>query len=329
MWAVEFTGPASDASGTCVTAINRPRPGPGQVSLDVSHAGINFKDVMARRGDQGYVDRWPFVPGLDAAGTVREVGPGVTSLAPGTRVAAYLGQGGLAEVAVADARLTVAVPPGLDLAVAAAAPGALVSAELLVTEIGRVRPGESVLVHGAAGGVGQAVAQFARRRGAGLLVGTVGSPARVEAARQAGYDRVIARTTNMGELIRSAAGGAGVDVVLDPQGTALLEMDLAALAPGGRIIVFGNAGGGAVSQLPDLGRLFAGNASVGGFSLAALAASSPDVVAAAVKRVLADLTEGNVHLDVTVHDGLGRAAQVQQWLADGSAAGKQVIRIER
>jgi NADPH2:quinone reductase len=68
------------------------------------------------------------------------------------------------------------------------------------------------------------------------LVGTVGSPARVEAARQAGYDRVIARTTNMGELIRSAAGGAGVDVVLDPQGTALLEMDLAAVAPGGRIM---------------------------------------------------------------------------------------------
>jgi len=109
-----------------------PEPGPGELSIDVNFAGVNFKDVMARRGDAGYVNSWPFVPGMEVAGTVRALGPGVEGLAVGERVSALTGAGGLAEVAIAQAALTAAVPAGLDLARAAVAPGALTTAGLLL-----------------------------------------------------------------------------------------------------------------------------------------------------------------------------------------------------
>ena len=161
MRALVFTAPASDTSTSRVDHLDIPVPGRGQVSIDVDHAGVNFKDVMSRRGDSGYV---------------------TGRLKAGDRVAAYTGEGGLAEVAIAEANLTVAVPAGLDLQRAAAAPGALVSAALLVGNVGQPRAGQTLLVHGATGGVGQAVAQLAHLAGAGLVLGTVGSMSRAKVA---------------------------------------------------------------------------------------------------------------------------------------------------
>ena len=114
-----------------------PEPGPGQVSIDIRHAGVNFKDIMARRGDPGYATHWPFVPGLEIAGSVRSVGRGVSDLKVGQAVAAFTGAGGLAEVAVAERALVVPVPDGVTLDVAAATPGALVTATLLLEDLGR------------------------------------------------------------------------------------------------------------------------------------------------------------------------------------------------
>jgi NADPH:quinone reductase-like Zn-dependent oxidoreductase len=105
-----------------------PQPELAEVSIDVHYAGVNFKDVMARRGDPGYVPDWPFVPGLEVAGTVRALGSGVSTLEVDDRVTAFTYHGGLAEVAVAPAELTVRVPARLDLERAAAAPGALTTA---------------------------------------------------------------------------------------------------------------------------------------------------------------------------------------------------------
>jgi NADPH2:quinone reductase len=107
MRALIFDRPAPDTAATRVSEWAIPQPGPGEVTIRVTHAGVNFKDVMARPGDPGYVTSWPFVPGLEVGGLVHNIGGEVSGLAPGQRVASLTGQGGLAEFAVADARLTV------------------------------------------------------------------------------------------------------------------------------------------------------------------------------------------------------------------------------
>jgi NADPH:quinone reductase len=187
---------------------------------------------MARRGDDGYASSWPYVPGLEVAGTVRALGPGVERPAAGTRVAAFVGGGGLAEVAVAPAALVAVVPDGVPLARAAAAGGALTTAALLLEHVARVRAGDVVLVHSAGGGVGQALAQLAPSAGASRIVGTVGSADRMAAAQAAGYDAVLVRGDGLAEALRAHTGGRGADVILDPQGTALLDVDLELAAPG-------------------------------------------------------------------------------------------------
>src|SRR5262252_9238758 len=134
MKAVIMTAPALDGSTTGVADIDERRPGPGQVAIDVAYAGVNFIDVMARRGDPGYAPAWPYVPGLEVAGTIRSVGAGAREQRAGQRVAAFTPGGGLAEVAIAAAEVTVAVPPGVPLGTAAAAPVVVSTALLLLTD---------------------------------------------------------------------------------------------------------------------------------------------------------------------------------------------------
>ncbi|MET9318295.1 zinc-binding dehydrogenase [Kribbella sp. NPDC003505] len=302
--------------------------GPRLLAIDVAYAGVNFIDVMARRGDPGYAGSWPFVPGLEISGTVRQVGDGVTDFAVGDRVAAFTGSGGLAEVAVVDAGLVVAIPADVSLEVAAAAPGTLTTAELLVNEFGRLRPGATMLVHTAAGGIGQAVARIAQLSGAQRLIGTVGNVERVARANEAGYDAVLARGPRLAAEIRELTGGIGVDLVLDPQGTAMLDSDLEIIAPGGSIILFGNPAGGPLGSLPETRRLYGANASIRGFSLSSLARTAPHQIARSLGRVLEHLSAGNLHLTVTVVDHLTAAIDAQQALAEGRGVGKYVARIQ-
>lgn len=324
MNAIVFSAPARDTSATHVRAVPLPRPGAGEVSIDVHHAGISFKDVMCRRGDGGYVSEWPFVPGLEVAGIVRELGEGVTRLAVGQRVAAVTNSGGLAEVAVAQAELTAVVPAGLDLERAAAAPGTLTTAWLLLTDFARLAPGDTMLVHSAAGGVGHAVVQLARRLGASMMIGTVGSAAKVPSVERSGYDVALVRGPELTGQIKEHTSGCGVNVILDPQGTAWLEADLDAAAPGARVVLFGNAGGAPLAPLP-VGRLFARNVSVGGFSLAALCAGAPDRVGHALAAVLEQLHAGELEPELTRIPGLDGVPAAQQLLAEGGGDGKQVV----
>jgi NADPH2:quinone reductase len=184
-----------------------------------------------------------------------------------------------------------------------------------------------VLVHGASGGVGQAVARLARAAGAGLVLGTVGSAARVEPALGHGYDRVLVRDAALARTVREATGGRGADLILDPQGTTLVDVDLELAAPGARLVLFGNATGAPFAPLPPLERLLAGNISLTGFSLAALAASAPERVAAALRAALERLARGELTLAVTTVPGLERAPDAHQALAEGRAPHKQIVRV--
>ncbi|GAA3561026.1 quinone oxidoreductase family protein [Kribbella ginsengisoli] len=297
------------------------------MAIDVRAAGVNFIDVMARRGDAGYATGWPFVPGLEVAGTVRSLGAGVSGPAVGTPVAAFTATGGLADVAVVRGELVVELPAGLSFEQAAVAPGTLTTAALLLGPTGRLREGDSVLVHSAAGGVGQALASLARLHGAGLLLGTVGGAGRAAAAEKAGYDAVVVRGDGIVDRVRELTGGRGVDLILDPQGTDWIETDLELVAAGGRIVLFGNAGGTPLASLPAAGRLFGGNAAIGGFSIRGYAAKAPWMVAEALTEVLQRLGRGELQVEPTVVDGLENAPEAQQALADGRGEGKYVVRV--
>ena len=262
------------------------------------------------------------------AGSVREIGPGFTALTVGQPVVAFTPGGGLAEVARTRAEFAVPLPDQVELPVAAAAPLMLTTGMLLLTDAARFRPGDSVLVHSASGGVGGAIAQLVPALGGGLRIGTVGRPDKVTAALDGGYDVAVARSEDVIAAVRAATKGAGADIVLDPHGTALLEMDLALTAPGGRIVLFGNAGGGEQGPLPPAGRLIGGNLAIGGFSITRLWANAPHRASAGLRRVLDLIADGRLDVAITEVDSLGDTPAVQQLLAEGSGSGKYVARVQ-
>ncbi|MFE0459486.1 zinc-binding alcohol dehydrogenase family protein [Kitasatospora sp. NPDC058965] len=326
MRALVMTAPGGSENSR-VAEVDEPRPGPGQVTVQVAYAGLNFVDVMARRGDPGYVASWPHRPGKEVAGTVRALGEGVTGFAVGDRVVAATADGGMAEVALAEAALTVALPDGVDLRQAAAAPLGLATAMLLLTESGRFTAGDTVLVHSAGGGIGSAVAQVVPQLGGGRLIGTVGRPEKAAEAVKAGYDAAFARGPELREAVLAATDGRGADLILDPLGTTALELDLDLAATGARIVLFGNAGGGAVDALPPVGRLFAGNLSITGYSHRGLTLGAPAKVARAVSRVLDLLARGGVDLPVTELADLADVPAAHDRMADGTGLGKYVVRL--
>jgi NADPH:quinone reductase len=326
MKAVMMTAPAKDGSTTSVADIDEPRPGPGQVAIDVAYAGINFIDVMARRGDPGYADAWPYVPGLEVAGSIVSVGSGVHELHAGNRVAAFTPGGGMAEVAIAAADLTIKVPPEVPLAAAASAPLAVSTALLLLRDWARIRPGESVLMHSASGGVGSVVSQVAAALGSGRRIGTVGRPGKTAAGLAAGWDEVFAREDGLAVAVREAAPG-GVDVILDPVGTTLLDLDLSIAAPGGRIVLFGNAAGGSQAPLPPAGRLIGGNIGVLGFSISRLSVTTPKTVAEALAHGLEMIAAGQIRPQLTAMETLESVAAIHDLLAAGQGSGKYVTKV--
>ncbi|MFJ2579709.1 zinc-binding alcohol dehydrogenase family protein [Kitasatospora aureofaciens] len=326
MRALVMTAPGG-AENSQVKDVEAAQPGPGQVAIDVAYAGLNFVDVMSRRGDAGYVAAWPYLPGKEIAGTVRALGEGVTGLAVGDPVVAAPAGGGLAEVAIAEAALTVPIPAGVGLREAAAVPLGLATALLLLTDAGRFTAGDTVLVHSAGGGIGNAIAQLVPLLGGGRLLGTVGRPEKAAAAVAAGYDAAFARDEGLRKAVEEATDGRGVDLILDPLGTEALPLDLDLAAPGGRIVLFGNAGGGAVDALPPVSRLMAGNLTITGFSHRGLAATAPAKVAHAIRRVLALLADGRLTLPVTELPSLTDVPAAHDAMAAGRATGKYVARV--
>ena len=326
MRALTFHGPATDTSRTDVSMVTKPVPGPGEVLIRVTHAGINFKDVMMRRGDPGYVPAWPAVPGLEIAGVIEQRGEGAGVLGIGMRVAALTNTGGLADYVVASEALTARIPDSVSSEVAAVVSGVWATAWLLLHEAARIRGGDAILVHSASGAVGTAVAALARSIPGVTLIGVVGAATRIEEAERAGYQHVFVRDEHLVDSVHDSLGGSGLDIVLDPQGTTWLDADLQVLTPTGRIVLFGNASGTPFDSILT-GKLYAANAAVGGFSIAALSAKAPRRVQRAIETVLLRIADGSLAPELTVTQGLDHAAALQQQLADGTAKTKHVIEV--
>jgi NADPH:quinone reductase len=219
-----------------------PQPGEGQALVRVEAAGVNFIDVYFRAGLYKGPSP-PFIPGQEAAGTVAAVGPGVTEVAVGDRVA-YTGvQGAYAERAAVPAARLVKLPEGLSARQGAAAMLQGMTAHYLATSTYPLKPGDACLVHAAAGGVGQLLCQIAKLRGARVL-GTVSTEEKARLAREAGADEVILYTErDFAAEAKRLTGGRGVQVVYDGVGRSTFEKSLDSLALRGMMVLFGQASG--------------------------------------------------------------------------------------
>lgn len=301
-----------------------PEPGPGQVGIRVMATSVNFADVKARRGQYHGAGRPPFIPGLDVAGVVDRVGHGVSNLSPGMRVFAFPQGGSYAEYVVADEALVFALPQNIDWDMAAALPTVALTTYALLTQVGNLMAGESVLVHAAAGGVGTTAIQLARVLGASQIIGVVSRAEKVRTAQDAGADLVI--DTSQRDFVRvvlDTTKERGVDVVLDSIGGTVSEASLQCLAHFGRLVHFGSASGqpGHI-QVSDL---HATCRSVRGFSLGTVRSERPALVAPLAASVLELVGKGKLTMCIGRRYSLAEAANAHRWMESRESIGKIIL----
>ncbi len=235
-----------------------PQPGPGQVLIRVEAVGVNFIEIYFRKGT--YKAALPLVPGSEAAGTVEELGPGVTGFAAGDAVASVSVLGSYAEYALVPASALVKVPGGLSMQQAAAAMLQGMTAHYLSHSTYPLKAGETALIHAGAGGVGLLLTQMAVRLGT-RVISTVSTPEKAELSREAGASEVILYTQQEFEpAVKRLTGGKGVDVVYDSVGKTTFQGSLNCLRPRGMLVLFGGASGPVppfdLIQLSSKGSLF-------------------------------------------------------------------------
>lgn len=322
MRALEFTEPGN---AEVIRFSNRETPtaGPGEVLIRVSYAGLNFTDVLARRGAPGYANAWPFVPGMEVGGVIDAVGQGVSMRSIGDVVVAFTPEGGaFAEYAVADVRLTEPAPDGLDLATATTVPLTWATA-LGLLRTANAASGDRVLVTSAAGGVGTAVAAVADRHPGLKLVGGFGSTSKRNALH--GSYTPVLRDSKFYDAAVRAAGGP-FDIILDSVGGWVLGDAASHLAIGGRLVSYGGAAGEPDPETPAYGTLRAGNQTVCGFSILRLARTAPERAGELIRGAL-DLTHAGLLTNVPAIVDWKLLIDAHLHQSEGAATGKTVVRI--
>lgn len=307
-----------------------PAPGPGQVLLRVLAAGVNYADASRRKGGTSYPrpTPLPFTPGSEVVGIVEKLGQGVTAVGPGATVMAWLGQGGYAERALADAADLLPVPDGVKPVEALALIIQGLTAALILKGSARLQAGESVLIEGAAGGVGVLAVQLARIYGAGRVIGAASTPAKRDLVLSLGADAAVDYTQRgWAAEVKAKNGGRPVDIILEMTGGAVFEEALDCLAPLGRMVGYGNASRQPMSL--NVQRLFAQNQTVTGFFLSGfIAGQSPDRGAFAAK-LLAELggyiRAGRLRLQLGGSYQLAQAAEAHRAIEGRGTTGKIVL----
>jgi NADPH2:quinone reductase len=295
----------------------------GQVLIDVAAAGVSFPDVLMSRGLYQMKPPLPFVPGVEVAGTVRSA-PDGSGFSRGDRVMAVTMLGGFAEVAAAPAGLTLPLPQRLSFEQGA---GLLLNhhtAHFTLTRRAGLAAGETVVVHGAAGGVGTAVIQVARALGA-QVVALTSSAEKAEVARIAGAHRVIDTAADWPAELRTLNGGRGADVIVDPVGGDRFDESLRCLARGGRLVVVGFTEG----RIPTVAanRLLLRNISVVGAAWGAWLATDPGLFAETADALLPMIESGDVAPLVRAAFTLDDAAAALRLIEERRATGKVVLTV--
>jgi NADPH:quinone reductase-like Zn-dependent oxidoreductase len=301
-----------------------PVPGEGQVLVRTEVIGANFVDTKFRQGPSaGAIFRQP-LPGSptgDVAGTVEAVGPGVDAGVVGRRVAALVEKDAFADFVVADATWLADVPAGLGDGDASVLPLAAPVA-LRVLRAGQLAAGQTVLVHAAAGTIGHLATQLAKLEGAGTVIGTVGSAAKLDFVREHGADVAVDYTADdWVEQVRAAAPN-GVDLVLDSVGGDMVRQSADLLAPFGRVVAYGVASGDlGVVPVMSLVQL----RSVTGFSMLAWRAAAPKQAAAEVTELAEHFAAGRLHTSVHTRLPLTEAVAAHQILDARAQLGRVLL----
>ena len=299
-----------------------PPPGPGEITVRIAARGVQYVDVLMLAGKYQFRPEPPFIPGGEAAGTVTAVGPGVTGVRPGDQVMSRHTLGAFAELGNAKAELCDPVPAGMSLEQAGVFRGAYTTAYHALLQRGRMRQGEWVLVHGAAGGIGIAAIQLARLFGA-RVIATAGTEAKRAACLEEGADHAIGYSGGFLDSVKTLTGGRGVDIDYDPIGAAVTEESLRTLAWGGRLLVLGFLGGGPASIRSNY--LLIKGIDVVGVRIGGLNEAAPGIAAANMRALASLAATGALRPRISHRFPLARAAEALQAVIDRKVIGKAVL----
>ncbi len=294
-------------------------PAPGEISVRIEACGLNFADLLMVEGTYQEKPDLPFIPGMELAGTVRAAGEGV-DLAPGARVAIVAGRGGLAEMGCFPAKSAVCIHDSLSSVEAAGFQVAYGTSHVALAHRARLKPGETLLVLGAAGGVGLTAVEIGRLMGARVIAVARGAD-RLAVAEKAGAHHLIDSAT--ADLRAELKALGGVDVVYDPVGGTGFDAAFRAVRPEGRIVVIGFASG----DVPQIkaNHLLVKNIDVMGFYWGGYRAFRPEVIADSMKTLLAWHSEGKLHPHVSHTFPLAQANEALELLRSRKATGKIVV----
>jgi NADPH:quinone reductase len=306
--------------------IDKPIPTGHEVLIEVHAVGVNYADTARREGQYVVPTPLPFIPGAEIAGIVAEVGDKVTMVKPGTRIVCLIESGGYAEYAISDEFSVIPLPENIDFHQAVSLPLQGLSAYHVLKTMGRLQPGETVLVHAAAGGVGSLAVQLAKIFGAGKVIATASSDDKLDLAKSLGAD-VLVKYTEVGweNKVREATGGKGVDVALEMAGGDIFHKTLKCLAPFGRVVVFGNASGQLSNLNPTL--LMRKNHSVIGFFLPQIM-KKPELLMPSLHDLFTFVSEGKLKLTVGGVYPLEEAANVHTILQGRQTKGKLILQVK-
>ncbi|CAD0183680.1 Quinone oxidoreductase 1 [Ruegeria sp. THAF57] len=297
----------------------QPEPGPGEIRIRIKACGLNFADLLMQKGTYQDTPDAPFTQGMEVAGVVDSLGADVTHLCPGDRVAVYSGQGGLAEFGVFDAARAISLPDSMSFEDAAAIQIAYGTSHIALDHRARLQPGETLLVTGAAGGVGLTAVEIGKLMGATVIAQARGAD-KLEVARAAGADHLIDASEDLRERVRELGGA---DVVYDAIGGEVFKAAFRATNPEGRLLPIGFAGGD-VPQIPA-NHLLVKNLTVIGFYIGGYLKFRPQIVQDSFDTLFRWHTEGRIKPHISHTLPLTEVEKGLQLLRDRTATGKVVI----
>ena len=311
---------SSFTSPPALVDIAAPLPGPGEVLLDIAVCGLNFADLLMAQGSYQDTPVPPFTLGMEVCGTVTALGEGVTTPAIGTRVAVFGGQGGMAEQGVFPASLCRPVPDSMSAEIAAGFMVAYGTSHLALTQRARLQQGETLLVLGAAGGVGLTAVEIGKALGARVIAVARGAD-KLAVAQAAGADHVIDSDTQDIKAVVKALGGA--DVVYDPVGGDAFKAALGACRPQARYVVIGFASGD-VPQVPA-NILLVKNIDLIGFYWGGYLKFRPDLLSDSLAELLGWLADGRLKPHISHVLPLDQAEKALDLMRSRASTGKVVI----
>jgi NADPH2:quinone reductase len=298
-----------------------PVPDVGQLLIDVHYAGVVFPDLLNTRGEYQMRPSLPFIPGWDVAGVVREDAEGFRA---GDRVAAMPLVGGFAESVAVDARMAFPLPPDVSLQTASTIPLNYLTMHFALSRRGQLRDGETVLVHGAAGGLGSAACQLAAAYGAHVIA-VVSTEDKAAIAKNSGAHDVVFADDFLRD-VRRLTGGRGVDIVVDPVGGDRFTDSLRSLATEGRVLVLGFTG----RSIPivKVNRLLLTNTTVMGVASEEFWQDNPDYARVQWTQLLSLIADGTIDPPVSRVYELTEAADALQAMDQRASAGRIVIQVK-